>query len=112
MIAVNPNVGYGAFAAIETLRVHTPGIAGATSAELRNLQEPSTILNVRVPFDGLRSSSLNGVFDLEEIVDVVIHAPDSGMVVAEKNELTIELLTPLVTVTEYRRYLRWSLMVD
>ena len=99
-IEVNPNVGNGAFAAIETLRVHTPGNAGATSAELRNLHEPLTILNVRVPFEGLRNNSLNSVFDLLEIVEVVIHAPDSGMVVAEKIVVTIELLTPLVTVTE------------
>ena len=84
MIVVNPNVGNGAFAAIETLRVHTPGTAGATSAELRNLHEPLTILNVRAPFDGLRSSSLNGVFVLAEKLEFVIHAPDSGMVVAEK----------------------------
>lgn len=84
MIAVNPNVGYGAFAAIETLRVHTPGNAGATSAALRNLHEPLTILNVRTPFEGLRSNSLRGVFDLEVIVEVVIQAPDSGMDAAEK----------------------------
>ena len=84
MIAVNPNVGYGAFAAIETLRVHTPGNAGATSAALRNLHEPFTILNVRTPFEGLRSNSLRGVFDLEVIVEVVIQAPDSGMDAAEK----------------------------
>ena len=84
MMEVNPNVGNGAFAAIETLRVHTPGVAGATSAELRNLHEPLTILNVLVPFEGLRSNSFNGVFVLDERVEVVIHAPDSGMVVAEK----------------------------
>ena len=84
MIAVNPNLGYGAFAAIETLRVHAPGNAGATSTELRNLHEPLTILNVRVPFDGLRSNSLNGVLVLAEIVEVVIQAPDSGMDAAEK----------------------------
>ena len=100
MIEVNPNVGYGAFAAIETLRVHTPDIAGATSAELRNLHEPLTILNVRVPLEGLRSNSLSGVFVLEEIVEVVIHAPDSGMVVAEKWVLEIDPLRPLVAVTE------------
>ena len=99
-IEVNPNVGNGAFAAIETLRVHTPGNAGATSAELRNLHEPLTILNVRVPFEGLRSNSLNGVFVLEEIVEVVIHAPDSGMVVAEKWVLGIDPLRPLVAVIE------------
>ena len=84
MIEVNPNVGNGAFAAIETLRVHTPGNAGATSAALRNLHEPLTILNVRTPFEGLRSNSLRGVFDLEVIVEVVIQAPDSGMDAAEK----------------------------
>ena len=100
MVVVNPNVGYGAFAAIETLRVQTPGCAGATSTEFRILHEPFTILNVRNPFDGLRNNSFNGVFDFEEIVEVVIHAPDSGRVVAEKIELTIELLIPLVTVTE------------
>ena len=100
MIVVNPNVGNGAFAAIETLRVHTPGCAGPTSAELRNLHEPLTILNVRVPFEGLRSNSLKGVFDLEEIVEVVIHAPDSGMVVAEKWVLEIDPLRPLVAVIE------------
>ena len=100
MIAVNPNVGYGAFAAIETLRVHTPGNAGATSAELRNLHEPLTILNVRVPFEGLRNNSLNSVFDLLEIVEVVIHAPDSGIDAAEKYVLEIDPLRPLVTVTE------------
>ncbi len=99
-IEVNPNVGYGAFAAIDTLRVHTPGCVGATSAELRNLHEPLTILNVRVPFEGLRSNSLNGVFVLEEIVEVVIHAPDSGMVVAEKWVLEIDPLRPLVAVIE------------
>ena len=97
---VNPNVGNGAFAAIETLRVHTPGNRGATSAELRNLHEPLTILNVRVPFEGLRSNSLNGVFVLAEILEVVIQAPDSGMVVAEKYVLEIEPLRPLVAVTE------------
>ena len=100
MIAVNPKVGYGAFAAIETLRVHTPGNAGATSAELRNLHEPLTILNVRVPFEGLRNNSLNSVFDLLEIVEVVIHAPDSGIDAAEKYVLEIDPLRPLVTVTE------------
>ena len=100
MIAVNPNVGNGAFAALDTLRVHTPGCAGATSAELRNLHEPLTILNVRVPFEGLRSNSLNGVFVLEEIVEVVIHAPDSGMVVAEKWVLGIDPLRPLVAIIE------------
>ena len=100
MIEVNPNVGYGAFAAIETLRVHTPDIAGATSAALRNLHEPLTILNVRVPLEGLRSNSLRGVFVLEEIVEVVIQAPDSGMVVAEKWVLEIDPLRPLVAVTE------------
>ena len=100
MIEVNPNVGYGAFAAIETLRVHTPDIAGATSAALRNLHEPLTILNVRVPLEGLRSNSFNGVFVLGEIVEVVIHAPDSGMVVAEKWVLEIDPLRPLVAVTE------------
>ena len=57
-------------------------------------------LNVRVPFDGLRSNSLNGVFVLAEIVEVVIQAPDSGMVVAEKYVLEIEPLRPLVAVTE------------
>ena len=100
MIAVNPNVGNGAFAAIETLRVHTPGNGGATSAELRNLHEPLTILNVRVPFEGLRSNSLKGDFVLEEIVEVVIQAPDSGMVVADKWVLEIDPLRPLVAVTE------------
>ena len=100
MIAVNPKVGYGAFAAIETLRVHTPGNAGATSAELRNLHEPLTILNVRVPFEGLRNNSLNGVFVLEEIVEVVIHAPDSGIDAAEKYVLEIDPLRPLVAVIE------------
>ena len=100
MIVLNPNVGYGAFAAIETFRVHTPGVAGATSAELRILHEPLTILNVRAPFEGLRSNSLNGVFVLEEIVEVVIHAPDSGMVVAEKWVLEIDPLRPLVAVIE------------
>jgi hypothetical protein len=100
MIEVNPNVGYGALAAIETLRVQTPGFAGATSTELRNLHEPFMILNVRIPLEGLRSNSLNGIFVLGESVEVVIQAPDSGIVVAEKIELTIELLTPLVTVTE------------
>jgi hypothetical protein len=84
MIDVNPNIGYGAFAAIENLRVHTPGSAGATSTEFRILQDPFTILNVRVPFEGVRSNSLNGVFELEEIGEVVIHAPDSGMVAAVK----------------------------
>ncbi len=97
---VNPNVGNGAFAAIETLRVHTPGNRGATSAELRNLHEPLMTLKVRVPFDGLRSNSLNGVFVLAEILEVVIQAPDSGMVVAEKYVLEIEPLRPLVAVTE------------
>ena len=100
MIAVNPKVGYGAFAAIETLRVHTPGNAGATSAELRNLHEPLTILNVRVPFEGLRNNSLNSVFDLLEIVEVVIHAPDSGIDAAVKYVLEIDPLRPLVVVTE------------
>jgi hypothetical protein len=100
MIEVNPNVGNGAFAAIETLRVHTPGDAGATSAELRNLHEPLMTLKVRVPFEGLRSNSLNGVFVLAEIVEVVIQAPDSGMVVADKWVLEIDPLRPLVTVTE------------
>lgn len=84
MIVVNPNAGYGAFAAIETLRVHTPVCAGATSAALRNLHEPFTILKVRVPLEGLRSNSLNGFFVVGEIVEFVIQAPDSGMVVAEK----------------------------
>jgi len=97
---VNPNVGYGAFAAIETLRVHTPGNAGATRAEFRILHEPFIILNVRNPFDGLCNNSLSGVFVLGEIVEVVIHAPDSGILVAEKIVVTIELLTPLVMVTE------------
>ena len=97
---VNPNVGNGAFVAIETLRVHTPGNRGATSAELRNLHEPLMTLKVRVPFDGLRSNSLNGVFVLAEILEVVIQAPDSGMVVAEKYVLEIEPLRPLVAVTE------------
>lgn len=100
MIEVNPNVGNGAFAAIETLRVHTPGIAEATSAELRNLHEPLTILNVRMPLEGLRSNSLNGIFVLGESVEVVIHAPDSGVVVAEKCVLEIDPFRPLVTVTE------------
>ena len=100
MIAVNPNVGNGAFAAIETLRVHTPGNAGATSAELRNLHEPLMTLKVRVPFEGLRSNSLNGVFVLAEIVEVVIQAPDSGRVVADKWVLEIDPLRPLVAVTE------------
>ena len=100
MIAVNPNVGNGAFAAIETLRVHTPGNAGATSAELRNLHEPLMTLKVRVPFEGLRSNSLNGVFVLAEIVEVVIQAPDSGLVVADTGVLEIDPLRPLVTVTE------------
>ena len=100
MIEVNPNVGNGAFAAIETLRVHTPGDAGATSAELRNLHEPLMTLKVRVPFEGLRSNSLNCVFVLAEIVEVVIQAPDSGMVVADKWVLEIDPLRPLVTVTE------------
>ena len=100
MIAVNPNVGNGAFAAIETLRVHTPGNAGATSAELRNLHEPLMTLKVRVPFEGLRSNSLNGVLVLAEIVVVVIQAPDSGIVVAEKWVLEIDPLRPLVAVTE------------
>jgi len=80
--------------------VHTPGRAGAASIEFRNVHEPLTILNVRAPFEGLRSNSLNGVLDLGEIVDVVIHAPDSGIVDAEKIVLTIELFTPLVMVTE------------
>ena len=84
IIAVNPNVGYGAFAAIETLRVQTPGIAGATSAVLRNLHEPLTILNVRVPFDGLRSNFVNWICVFGGMVVVVIHTPDSGIVVAEK----------------------------
>ena len=97
---VNPNVGNGAFAAIETLRVHTPGDAGATSAELRNLHEPLMTLKVRMPFEGLRSNSLNGVFVLAEIVEVVIQAPDSGMVVADKWVLEIDPLRPLVAVTE------------
>ena len=100
MIEVNPNVGNGAFAAIETLRVHTPGDAGATSAELRNLHEPLMTLKVRVPFEGLRSNSLNGVFVLAEIVEVVIQAPDSGMVVADKWVLEMDPLRPLVVVTE------------
>jgi hypothetical protein len=68
MTVVNPSFGKGAFAAIETLRVQTPGCAGATNKELRNLHEPFTILNVRTPFDGLRSSSASGVFVLAEIV--------------------------------------------
>jgi hypothetical protein len=97
---VKPNLGYGAFAAIETLRVHTPGNAGATNAEFRILQEPFMIVNVRSPLDGLCSNSLSGVFVLGEIVEVVIHAPDSGILVAEKIVVTIELLTPLVMVTE------------
>ncbi len=100
MIAVNPNVGNGAFAAIETLKVHTPGTAGATSAELRNLHEPLMTLKVRVPLEGLRSNSLRGVFVLAEIVEVVIQAPDSGMVVADKWVLEIDPLRPLVAVTE------------
>jgi hypothetical protein len=100
MTVVNPSFGKGAFAAIETLRVQTPGCAGATNKELRNLHEPLTILNVRSPFDGLRSSSASGVFVLDERVEVVIQAPDSGMVVAENIVLTIELLIPLVMVTE------------
>jgi hypothetical protein len=100
MIVLNPNFGYGAFAAIETLRVHAPGVTGATSAELRILHEPLRILNVRAPFEGLRSNSLNGVLVLVEIAEVVIHAPDSGMVVAEKWVLEIDPLSPLVVVTE------------
>jgi len=80
--------------------VQEPGSAEATSAEFFNLHGPLTILNVRVPFDGLRSNSLKGVFVFVESVEVVSQAPDSGTVVAEKIVFTIELLTPLAMVIE------------
>ena len=100
MTVVNPSFGNGELAAIENLRVQIPGKTGATSTEFRNLHEPLMTLKVRVPFEGLRSNSLNGVFVLAEIVEVVIQAPDSGMVVADKWVLEIDPLRPLVTVTE------------
>ena len=100
MIEVNPNVGNGAFAAIEILSVHDPGEEGAMIAEFCNLHEPFTTLTVRAPFEGLRSSSLNGVVVFGERVEVVIHAPDSGSVVAEKYIFVIDPLGPLFTDTE------------
>jgi len=99
MIAVNPNFGNGAFAAIEIFSLQTPGKAGAMSADFCNLHDPPTTLNVRRPFEGLRSSLPKGVLVLDSSVEVEIHAPDSGMAVAEKVVLKIELLTPLAMVT-------------
>ena len=84
MTVVNPSFGKGAFAAIENLRVHVPGKAGATSKEFRNLHEPSITLKVRLPFEWLRSNLVNWIFVFGGMVVVVIHAPSSRMVVAEK----------------------------
>ena len=100
MTVVNPSFGKGAFAAIENLRVQTPGRAGATSTKFRNLHEPLTTLKVRLPFEGLRSNSVNWIFVLGGKVVVVIHAPASRMVVAEKYVVEIELSGPLVMVME------------
>jgi hypothetical protein len=80
--------------------VQEPGSAEATSAEFFNLHVPLTILNARVPFDGLWSNSLNGFIVFGERVEVVSQAPDSGTVVAEKIVFTIELLTPFAMVIE------------
>jgi hypothetical protein len=100
MAVVNPSFGNGAFAAIENLRVQTPGKAGATSTEFRNLHEPLMTLKVRVPFEGLRSNLVNRIFVVGGRVVVVNHAPASRMVVAEKYVLEIELSRPLLIVIE------------
>lgn len=100
MMEVKPSFGKGAFAAIEILRVQTPGDADATSVELRTLHDPLVTVSVRAPRDGLWSSALSGVLDFATTEEVVIHAPDSGRVAAEKYVLEIELSRPLVTVRE------------
>ena len=100
MTVVNPSFGKGAFAAIENLRVQTPGRAGATSTKFRNLHEPLMTLKVRVPFEGLRSNLVNRIFVVGGKVVVVSHAPASRMVVAEKYVLEIELSRPLLMVIE------------
>lgn len=97
---VNPSFGNGAFAAIENAIVHTPGLAGATSTELRTLHAPLRTFIVLWPFEVLRSISLNLILVFERRVDVVIHAPVSRMVVAEKYVVEIELSRPLVMVSE------------
>ncbi len=100
MTVVNPSFGNGALAAIENLRVQIPGKTGATSTEFRNLHEPLMTFKVRMPFEGLRNNLLNWIFVFGGIVVVEIHAPVSGMVVAEKYVLDIELSRPLVMVIE------------
>ena len=84
MTVVNPSFGKGELAAIETLRVHVPGEAGAMSTKFRNLHEPLMTFKVRLPFEGLRSNLVNWIFVFGSMVEVVIHAPVSRMVVAEK----------------------------
>ena len=77
MTVVNPSFGKGELAAIETLRVHVPGEAGAMSTKFRNLHEPLMTVKVRLPFEGLRSNLVNWIFVFGSMVEVVIHAPVS-----------------------------------
>ena len=83
-VAVNPNAGYGALAAIEIFNVHDPGTTGATIFALRTLHAPSTTLTVRTPFEPEPTNWPNGVTDCKASVEDVIQAPDSGMVAPEK----------------------------